>query len=105
MADIDRAAMTRIGVTLIIAALGGLLAYAVGLPVAWLLGPVVAISLMSVAGFDTRLPEIFRQVAFFVLGEDGALPHLINLCTWSEEPAVVRNTAGALATLALDETG
>ena len=86
MADIDRAAMTRIGVTLIIAALGGLLAYVVGLPVAWLLGPVVAISLMSVAGFDTRLPEIFRQVAFFVLGiqaGSGVSPEVIGqLSLW-----------------------
>ncbi|MEE2952300.1 MAG: AbrB family transcriptional regulator [Pseudomonadota bacterium] len=68
MPTITGAGVARIAATLVLAALGGLLAHCLGLPVAWLLGPVVAISLASVAGLDTRLPPVFRQVAFFILG-------------------------------------
>lgn len=58
----DRAA------TLVLAGLGGLLASALGLPVAWLLGPVLAVSAASIAGLDTELPQLLRTLAFFVLG-------------------------------------
>lgn len=64
--DLRRAAsLTQ---TLVIAGLGGLVAEAAGLPVSWLLGPVLAVSAASLAGLDTRLPAILRTIAFFILG-------------------------------------
>ncbi|RFC62720.1 AbrB family transcriptional regulator [Fulvimarina endophytica] len=54
--------------TLAIAGAGGLLASALSLPVAWLLGPMVAVAVASATGLDTRLPNALSQVAFFVLG-------------------------------------
>ncbi len=66
-----RAAFSRLrdlAVTIAAALLGGIAADALGLPVAWLLGPVVAATAMSLAGLDTRLPKLLKTLAFFVLG-------------------------------------
>ncbi len=63
----DRHLLQR-ALSLVIAAAGGAVAASLGLPVAWLLGPVVAVSLASIAGLDTSLPSGLRTLAFFVLG-------------------------------------
>ncbi|MCE7030516.1 AbrB family transcriptional regulator [Jiella avicenniae] len=57
-----------LALTIAAALVGGVVADALGLPVAWLLGPVVAATAMSLAGLDTRLPEALKTFAFFVLG-------------------------------------
>ncbi|MBO0904622.1 AbrB family transcriptional regulator [Jiella sonneratiae] len=46
----------------------GAVASSFGLPVAWLLGPVVAATALSLAGLDTRLPDRLKTLAFYVLG-------------------------------------
>ena len=66
-----RAALLRsrdLAITVAAALLGGLAAVALSLPVAWLLGPVVATTICSLAGLDTRPPEFLKTFAFFVLG-------------------------------------
>ena len=64
----DRRRVGNLAATLALAALGGGVAAVLGLPVAWLLGPVLAVSAASVAGLDTRLPRALRTLAFFILG-------------------------------------
>lgn len=66
-----RAALSRLrdlAITIAVALAGGLVAEALALPVAWLLGPVVAATILSLCGFQTRLPEALKTFAFFVLG-------------------------------------
>ncbi|MCD2471002.1 AbrB family transcriptional regulator [Jiella sp. MQZ9-1] len=55
-------------VTIVLASLGGVLANALALPVAWLIGPVITVSIASFAGIDTRLPTPVQTAVFFVLG-------------------------------------
>ncbi|MER0240230.1 AbrB family transcriptional regulator [Fulvimarina sp. MAC8] len=78
--------MRSVGTTLAIAAGGGALAALLGLPVAWLLGPMVAVALASAFGLDTTPPTIFRQIAFFVLGVQagsGVTPDVVGqLAIW-----------------------
>ena len=57
-----------LAITLAAALVGGFLADVLSLPVAWLLGPVVAATVISLCGLDTRLPGPLKTAAFFVLG-------------------------------------
>ncbi|WP_342453237.1 AbrB family transcriptional regulator [Jiella mangrovi] len=57
-----------LAITIAAALVGGVVANALALPVAWLLGPVVAATLCSLSGLDTRPPEFLKTFAFFVLG-------------------------------------
>jgi len=72
--------------TLAIGAAGGLIASALSLPVAWLLGPVIATSLASLAGVDTNLPDLLRTLAFFILGiqaGSGVSPEVVDqIAVW-----------------------
>ncbi|MCP3053569.1 AbrB family transcriptional regulator [Aurantimonas marianensis] len=68
MRAVDGRTLSHRFATLALAGLGGLAASALGLPVAWLLGPVLAVSAASIAGLDTELPQLLRTLAFFVLG-------------------------------------
>jgi membrane AbrB-like protein len=54
--------------TLAMAAVGGAAAAALDLPVGWLLGSVVVVSIASLAGHDTNLPKGLRDAVFIVLG-------------------------------------
>lgn len=54
--------------TLAMAAAGGAVAAALDLPVAWLLGSALVVSIASLAGHDTRLPKWLRDAVFIVLG-------------------------------------
>lgn len=60
--------MSEIAATLAIAGLAGAAGVLLGFPVPWLLGPVLAVSIASVAGLDTNLPSALRTFAFFILG-------------------------------------
>lgn len=51
-----------------IGALGGLLFQLAGLPLAWMLGPLVANLLVSARGVDVRVPEGLREAFLGVLG-------------------------------------
>ncbi|MDY8107529.1 AbrB family transcriptional regulator [Fulvimarina sp. 2208YS6-2-32] len=81
MTSARRQRIRQVAVALLVAAAGGALAAAFSMPVAWLLGPLVAIAIASVLGLDTRLPRPFRQIAFFVLGVQagsGVTPDVVN---------------------------
>ena len=54
--------------TLALAGLAGAAGVLLGFPVPWLLGPVLAVSVASIAGLDTNLPSALRTFAFFILG-------------------------------------
>ncbi|WP_102959812.1 AbrB family transcriptional regulator [Mangrovicella endophytica] len=56
------------GITLLIAAAGGGIAALLSLPIPWLLGPTIAVSLASIAGVHALVPERLREIVFFVLG-------------------------------------
>ncbi|MFD2237093.1 AbrB family transcriptional regulator [Aureimonas populi] len=72
--------------TLAISAAGGAAAYALGLPVAWLLGGLVAVVLAILAGLPARVPDRVRDVAFFFLGiqaGSGVTPEVLDqLVLW-----------------------
>ena len=57
-----------LALTLAMAAAGGAVASWLDLPVAWLLGSAVVVSVASLAGHDTRLPVWLRDAVFIVLG-------------------------------------
>lgn len=54
--------------SLAIGAVGGLIFHLVGLPLAWMLGPLVANLLVSARGVDVRVPERLREAFLGVLG-------------------------------------
>lgn len=79
--DIDVSAARQTAVALAVASAGGGLAWLLGLPVPWLLGPMVAVALAAILGVDPNLPILFRQAAFFVLGiqaGSGVTPDVVN---------------------------
>lgn len=59
------AALSR---ALLVGALGGLLFQALGLPLAWMLGPLAANVLAAARGLDVRVPEWLREAFLGVLG-------------------------------------
>ncbi|AMD01687.1 AbrB family transcriptional regulator [Halomonas chromatireducens] len=63
-----RAAGWALARSLGIGALGGLLFQLTGLPLAWMLGPLVANLLLSARGVDVRVPEGLREAFLGVLG-------------------------------------
>ena len=63
-----RAASRALARSLGIGALGGLLFQLTGLPLAWMLGPLVANLLVSARGVDVRVPEGLREAFLGVLG-------------------------------------
>ncbi|KQT60659.1 MULTISPECIES: AbrB family transcriptional regulator [unclassified Aureimonas] len=63
-----RRSLAALAATLLIAASGGMLAWLVALPVAWLLGSAAAVSVASLSGLRTHIPQTLRDATFFVLG-------------------------------------
>jgi membrane AbrB-like protein len=89
--------------TLAMAAAGGAVAAALGLPVAWLLGSAIAVSIASIAGHDTRLPTGLRDAVFIVLGTQagaGVTPAVVDqLALWPLSFAI--QMAGVVAVIAV----
>lgn len=54
--------------TLVLAAAGGGLASAVGLPAGWLMGSALAVTIAAMAGLPVRLPDGLRNVIFILIG-------------------------------------
>ena len=63
-----RKAAVRFAITLGLSAGGGLAAYLVGLPAAWISGGLVLVAAASLAGVNTEVPALARAPAFLVLG-------------------------------------
>lgn len=59
---------TRLGLTLAISVCGGLLAQMLGLPAGMLVGSAVAVSIASVLGVKTYVPDQLRNAAFVIVG-------------------------------------
>ena len=58
----------RTAATLAVSAAGGFLAYAMGMPAAWLSGGLLAVAAASLAGLDTQVPQPLRTPAYLILG-------------------------------------
>lgn len=58
----------RLGLTLLIGGAGGALADRLGLPAAWMSGAMIAVTVASLAGLDTRLPLRLIDVVFVGIG-------------------------------------
>ena len=58
----------RSAATLALAAVGGALAHAAGIPLPWMIGAMVAVSGAAIAGFPASAPSAFRPAALIVLG-------------------------------------
>lgn len=58
----------RIGLTLALGALGGLLAFWAQLPLAWMIGAMLAVTVLAVAGGPARVPPRLRSGMVAVLG-------------------------------------
>lgn len=75
-----------LALTLVLAAAGGAIAALLDLPVAWLLGSALVVSIASLAGVDTRLPDALRNATFIVLGTQagaGVTPAVVDqLALW-----------------------
>lgn len=68
-------------ITVTAAVAGGFVASLFALPVAWLLGPVVAVTVCALSGLDTRLPKGLKTFAFYILGiqaGSGVSPEIAN---------------------------
>ncbi|MEH6647418.1 MAG: AbrB family transcriptional regulator [Sulfitobacter sp.] len=64
----DNSPIGRTLITLVIAAAGAALAYALNLPVYMLTGPAIAVSLAGLVGLRVQIDPRFRDVCFVVLG-------------------------------------
>ena len=64
----DRRRILSFAATLAIGLAGGAAASFANLPVAWLLGPALLVSVATLAGLHTDLPPKLRDVVFFLLG-------------------------------------
>ncbi|MFY0991973.1 AbrB family transcriptional regulator [Halomonas sp. C05BenzN] len=64
----DQAAGQALARSLAIGSLGGAVFHATGLPLAWMLGPLVANLLATARGLDVRVPERLREAFLGVLG-------------------------------------
>ena len=82
----DARRWSLLAVTLAIGGLGGTLGSLTGLPAAWLSGSMIAVTIASLAGLDTRLPLRLVDVVFLALGISlgaGVSPELVaGLTAW-----------------------
>jgi len=67
MAD-RRVEARRIGLTLAISAVGGLLGHVLGLPAGWLMGGALAVTIAAMAGLPIGMPNWVRDIAFVLVG-------------------------------------
>lgn len=58
----------RIALTLLIGVVSGVVAKTVGMPLPWMLGPMIGTTVVAAAGFDLRFPAKLLYVAFPVVG-------------------------------------
>jgi membrane AbrB-like protein len=65
---VERSEGTALARSLAIGALGGLLFHLIGMPLAWMLGPLTANLIVSAKGGDVRVPEPLREAFIGVLG-------------------------------------
>jgi membrane AbrB-like protein len=65
---VSRAELRRLALALLIGAAGGALFLAAGLPLAWMLGPMLATTLASLAGAPLAVPAALRAPTVAVLG-------------------------------------
>lgn len=64
----DRQRLAQLGLTLGLGAAGAGLAFVLGLPAPFLMGPAVAVTLAGMRGLDTRLPDGLRDAVFVIIG-------------------------------------
>lgn len=97
----DGRRLVRLALSSTIAAAGGGLAALIGLPVAWLLGSVIATLAATMAGLDTRLPNGLRNLTFIVLGMQagaGVTPAVLGqLALWPLSFAIQMSGVAAVA--------
>ena len=77
---IDVSRWLKLGATLLIAALGAILATFLGMPASWLSGATIAVTIASFARLDTRLPMPLVEFSFLLIGialGAGLTPELI----------------------------
>lgn len=79
--------------TAVVAAAGGALFAALGWPAAWLMGAMLAISALALAGLPVGLPPRLREIAFLLLGIS------IGSAVTPEGMAAVRTWPGSIALL------
>jgi len=60
--------LIKLTVTLLIAAVGGFVANAVGVPAGWLMGAALAVSIAAMSGVPVGLPDPVRDVTFLLVG-------------------------------------
>src|SRR5262245_56658456 len=58
----------ELALTLLFAAAGGLVFFAVGLPAPWLSGPAASVGAAGIAGVSLQVPNWLRQATFIFLG-------------------------------------
>ncbi|WP_163576723.1 AbrB family transcriptional regulator [Halomonas faecis] len=63
-----QATVRALGTALAVGAVGGVVFHFTGLPLAWMLGPLVANLIVSARGVDVRVPEPLREAFLGVLG-------------------------------------
>lgn len=74
-------AAARLAATLVLAAAGAAVAAAAGLPAPWLSGSMIATTVASLAGFDTRIPIRLADLTFLIIGlmlGAGVSPELVS---------------------------
>ncbi|MFW3614016.1 AbrB family transcriptional regulator [Billgrantia antri] len=64
----DRSEGTALAKSLAIGVVGGVVFQLIGMPLAWMLGPLTANLVVSARGVDVRIPEPLREVFLGVLG-------------------------------------
>lgn len=101
---IDATRWVKLGATLLIAAIGAILATMLGVPASWLSGAMVAVTIASFARLDTRLPMPLIEFSFLLIGialGAGLTPELVrSIGAWPLSLlalllAVIAVTAGA----------
>lgn len=60
--------LPRILISLAVGCVGGLIFSYIGVPLAWMLGAMMATSLVSIAGYKTDVPSNFRLLMLIVIG-------------------------------------
>ncbi|WP_421725286.1 AbrB family transcriptional regulator [Bauldia sp.] len=92
----DRRLLVKLTITIGIATAGGALATLAGLPASWLSGSMAAVTVITIAGFDSQLPVRVIDVAFLLLGTAlgaGVTPELLaNAAAWPVSLAILAVT-------------
>lgn len=68
LGNLQRNHLARVAVTLGLSGLGGFVAEMAGLPAGWIAGGLLAVTVASLAGVNTRFPRALNAPVFLVLG-------------------------------------